>query len=273
MVGVLNRLGLEVSEVRADLSACHLPAGSVCLVHCSLRGVGRLAEGPATLARALKDVLGPRSTIVVPAFTARNSTTTRRFRLLTAGMTAEEVADEETKIEAFDRDTTPAQDVGAFAEFIRRHPSAVRSNHPQTSFAAVGPAARALTDGHALDCHLGNRSPLGKLYAADAIVLLLGIAAEGFGDVCTCFHLAEHRLPTAAPWRLYRAYVAEAGSRALREFVAAELDDSDFGRIGAEMAAEAAFVRHGHVGNAAAIWFPLRAAVDFAATWMARCRS
>lgn len=258
------------AELRSDLSVLGLPVGSTYLIHSSLRRIGPLADGPSTLAEALADVLGPRSTIVVPTFTARNSTTTPRFRRLVAGMTLEQIAIEEAKISGFDRSTTPAQDVGAFAEFIRRRPEAVRSDHPQTSFTALGPTATELTRDHALDCHLGERSPLAKLYTADAIVLLLG---EGLEDVCTCFHLAEHRLPTPAPRRLFRCYVLEDGRRTLREFMAAEVDDSDFGRLGAAMAVGSPFVRCGRVGRTTASWFPLRAAVDFAVGWMSRWRA
>ena len=146
---------LSQAEIRSDLSMLGLPVGSTYLIHSSLRRVGPLADGPSTLAEALQDALGPQSTIVVPTFTARNSTTTRRFRRLTAGMTPEQIVAEEAKIEGFDQSATPAQDVGAFAELIRRHPEAVRSDHPQTSFTALGPAATELTRDHALDCHLG----------------------------------------------------------------------------------------------------------------------
>ncbi|MDQ4039156.1 MAG: AAC(3) family N-acetyltransferase [Actinomycetota bacterium] len=261
---------LSRAEIRSDLSMLGLPVGATYLIHSSLRRLGPLANGPSTLAEALQDVLGPRSTIVVPTFTARNSMTTRRFRRLTAGMTPEQIATEEAKIEGFDRLATPAQDVGAFAEFIRRRPEAVRSDHPQTSFTALGPAAIELTRDHALDCHLGERSPLAKLYIADAIVLLLG---EGIDGGCTCFHLAEHRLQTPAPRRLFRCYVLEGGRRTLREFTAAEAEDSDLGRLGVAMAAGSPFVHRGRVGRTTASWFPLRAAVDFAVDWMSRWRT
>ncbi|MDQ2879750.1 MAG: AAC(3) family N-acetyltransferase [Actinomycetota bacterium] len=260
---------LDRAKMRSDLSMLGLPVDSTYLIHSSLRRVGPLADGVATLAEALQDVLGPRSTIVVPTFTARNSTTNRRFRRLATDMTPEQIAAEEAKIEGFDRSTTPAQDVGAFAEFIRRRPESVRSDHPQTSFTALGPAATELTRDHALGCHLGERSPLAKLYTADAIVLLLG---EGLEDVCTCFHLAEHRLSTPAPQRLFRCFVLEGGRRTLCEFMAADADDSDFGRIGAVMAARSPFVHRGRVGRTMASWFPLRAAVDFAVDWMSRWR-
>lgn len=260
---------VDRARIRSDLSILGLPVGSTYLIHSSLRQVGPLTDGVATLAQALQDVLGSRSTIVVPTFTARNSTTSHRFRRLVAGMTPEQIAAEEAKIEAFDRTKTPAQDVGAFAEFIRQHPEAVRSDHPQTSFTALGPAATELTRDHALDCHLGERSPLEKLYTADATVLLLG---EGFEAACTCFHLAEHRLPTPPPQRLHRCYVLEGDRRTLREFMAAEADDSDFGHLGAAMAAQSPFVRRGRVGQTTASSFPLCAAVDFAVDWMSRCR-
>jgi aminoglycoside 3-N-acetyltransferase len=257
------------ARIRLELSMLGPPVGGTYLIHSSLRQVGPLADGAATLLEALQDVLGPRSTIVVPTFTARNSTTTPRFRRLVAGMTPEQIAAAEAKIEGFDRSITPAQDVGVFAEFIRRRPEAVRSDHPQTSFTALGPTASELTRDHSLDCHLGERSPLAKLYTANAIVLLLG---EGIEGACTCFHLAEHRLPTPAPQRLFRCYGLEDGRRTLREFMAAEADDSDFGRLGAAMVARSSFVHRGRVGRTTASWFPLRAAVDFAVDWMSQWR-
>jgi aminoglycoside 3-N-acetyltransferase len=264
---VVDRATLCFEALCFDLSTLGLPRGQVFLIHSSLRRIGPLPAGPATLLDALWDVLGLHSTIVVPAFTAQNSTTTRRFRQLTNGMTAEKVSAEEAKIEGFDRSRTPAQDVGAFAEFIRRHRGSVRSDHPQTSFAALGPAAAQLLDDHALDCHLGERSPLARLYAADAIVLLLGV---GF-DVCTCFHLAEYRLATPAPRRLFRCYVQDGNERILREFIAAEVDDSDFGRLGEVMTARS-FVRRGRVGRTTVCWFPFRQGVDFAVDRMSRWR-
>lgn len=83
--------------------------------------------------------------------------------------------------------------MGVIAETVRTWPGAVRSMHPQTSFAAVGLKAEELMDGHTLDHTLGKRSRLKRLEEANATVLLLGV---GF-DKCTAFHLAEYRLPSA----------------------------------------------------------------------------
>ncbi len=254
-------------EVARDFRALGLPSDAVYLVHSSLRRVGALQGGPKTLVDAMRDVCGPRSTIVVPTFTAGNSTTTRAYRRRTAGMSGRQLLDEEARIPGFDRETTPSQDVGVVAEYVRNASGSTRSNHPQTSFGAVGPCAEDLVGVHELDCHLGEKSPMSWLYDNDAVVVLIGV---GF-DVCTCFHLAEYRLDRPAPPRLYRTFVRTGERRELREFFAPETDDRDFGRLGDEMAAEP-FVHVGRIAHAPVRWFPMRAGVDFAVRWMNRCR-
>jgi aminoglycoside 3-N-acetyltransferase len=120
---------------------------------------------------------------------------------------------------------------------------------------------------HELASHLGPRSPLGALYQADAMVLLLGV---GF-SVCTAFHLAEYRQP-APRERGYECVVLDDGKRVVRRFVGLDLCDSDFAALGAEFAARDGSVRTGMVGNATGQLMPLRRAVDFAVGWMGEHR-
>lgn len=262
-----SRRGWRVTQ-EAEQARLGITPAPAYLVHSSLRRIAPTPSGPAGLLALLQAELPVGSTLVVPTTTTQTSTTTRRFRALTAGMSPEQVAAEENKIEAYSFSATPAQDVGYFAEFLRCRPGAVRSDHPQTSFAALGPLAADLMHDHRLDSHLGEHSPLARLYAVDAVVLLLGV---GF-DVCTCFHLAEHRLPAPAQRRQFSCYVLENGLRVRREFMAPEADDSDFAQIGEAMA-DASFVHRAPFASAMATWFPIRAAVDFAATWMSDHRS
>jgi aminoglycoside 3-N-acetyltransferase len=159
--------------------------------------------------------------------------------------------------------------MGAFAEYLRTRPSAARSSHPQVSFAALGPGAQACTSVHDLDCHLGDRSPLGWLYAADAAILLLGVGYSA----CTAFHLAEYHLP-GAPQRRYRCFTAQGGTRLEHEFTDIDLDDSDFGLLGSDLESAAergalAGLRRGQVGSAVCRLVPMRTAVDFAYSWLA----
>lgn len=254
-------------RLAADLVALGLRAGQDLLVHCSMRRLGPVAAGPATLLAALRQAAGPAATLVVPTQTTANSTTSRVFRAATQGLDPTALAAFEARMPGFDRASTPSSGMGVFAEHVRRQPAAVRSGHPQVSFAALGPRAAEITAIHDLDCHLGERSPLARLYAAGAAILLLGVGYEA----CLALHLAEYRLPWPPPEQAYRCYTIEDGQRVRRDFVAAQLDDSDFGQAGAALDGQP-FVRHGLVGDGVSRVLDLRSAVDFGTGWMAEHR-
>jgi aminoglycoside 3-N-acetyltransferase len=143
----------------------------------------------------------------------------------------------------------------------------VRSDHPQTSFAAVGARAAELMRDHRLESHHGDQSPLGRLEAADARVLLLGVDFA----VTTAFHLAEYRLPDT-PTRTYTCLVATPPGRRWVTYEDILLDASDFGRLGAEFERTGGAVRTGAVGSAWCRLFGMRDAVAFATTWLSRNR-
>ncbi|WP_203996662.1 aminoglycoside N(3)-acetyltransferase [Virgisporangium aurantiacum] len=250
------------------LRAAGVRLGRDLLVHCAMRRIGRVDGGPATLLAALTAVVGTDATIVVPAQTTENSVSSAAYRRTTAGMTPAEREAYEERMPGFDVDTTPSQHMGLFAEHVRTRPDAVRSAHPQTSFAAVGARAADLMRRHDLDCHLGEQSPLGGLYAGDADILLLGVGYAG----CTALHLAEYRLPPPRPSRSYRCFVSVDGRRVRRDFEDLDLDPTDFDRLGADLDREA-FVRHGRVGAAPTRVLPVRASVDFAVGWLTKKRA
>jgi aminoglycoside 3-N-acetyltransferase len=262
------RAALGRERIASELAALEIASAPALLVHCSMRRIGWIEGGSATLAAALLDVLGPQATLVVPTQTADNSTTTRAFRAATRGMSPAQVAQMEARIPAFDRACSPSHGMGSLAEHIRRHPGSVRSDHPQVSFAALGPKSDKLMQVHDLDCHLGERSPLGSLYTADAQVLLLGVGYEA----CTALHLAEYRLPWALASQTYRCYRMESARRVLTEFVAARLDDTDFHLLGRELDMKP-FARRGRVGYAQARALRMRDAVDFAVVWLTTHRT
>ncbi|MGH3223454.1 MAG: aminoglycoside N(3)-acetyltransferase [Streptosporangiaceae bacterium] len=253
-----------------DLRALGIRRGQDLLVHCSLRQVGFLEGGAATLLDSIVDVAGPMATLVVPTQTTLNSLSSRAFLAATAGFEAEERAEFIAAMPGFDPASTPSTGMGAFAEYVRTHPSAIRSSHPQASFAALGPRARACTSVHDLECHLGDRSPLGWLYRADAAILLLGVGYSA----CVAFHLAEYHQLKPPPLRLYHCFIAGAQGRVVREFLDIELDDSDFELLGAELDRIAepdrsSVLRQGRVGSAGCRLMQLRPAVDFGSRWLA----
>ncbi|MFC8285017.1 aminoglycoside N(3)-acetyltransferase [Streptomyces cyaneofuscatus] len=251
------------------LSALGVRPGDVLLVHASLRAVGPVSGGPETVLAALRRAVGRDGTVVVPSFTPENSDTSPHYRARVRGLDAEAREAVRASMAPFDPATTPAPSVGALAETVRTAAGAERSGHPQTSFAAIGPAAGKLLAGHRPDCHLGEDSPLARLYEADARVLLLG---TGY-DTCTAFHLGEYRRP-GPPLRTYRCVVTLRGVRQWWAYEDVALDDGDFASLGAafEEAAGPGDVRTGLLGSAPCRLLRLRAAVDFATGWLTEHR-
>jgi aminoglycoside N3'-acetyltransferase len=145
--------------------------GSVLLVHTSFRRVRPVEGGPAGLILALRETLGPKGTLVMPAWTGDDST-------------------------PFDPARTPAAaDLGVTADTFWRLPGVLRSGHP-FAFAAAGPeAARILADPLPLPPHI-PASPAGRVHELDGQVLLLGVGH----DANTTLHLAE--IIGGAPYRV-----------------------------------------------------------------------
>lgn len=249
-------------SLAGDLRRLGVSGGETLLLHSSLSSLGWVCGGPATVVNALLDVLGPAGTLVVPAQTGDNSDPAgwRRppvpgawWSVIRANMPA-----------TFEG--SPSRGMGRIAETVRGWPGARRSTHPQTSFAAVGPGAERILHPHPLNCALGDRSPLGRLYGLDARVLLLGVDHA----VNTSLHLAEYRL-TDPPLETNGCAIEVSGDRQWVTYTDVDLDESDFARLGAEFDA-AGQTSTGKVGSATARLFRQRDAVDFATGWLAQHR-
>ncbi|MET3988099.1 AAC(3) family N-acetyltransferase [Streptomyces sp. PvR034] len=257
----------STAALAARLRLLGVRPGGRLLVHASLGGTGLRAE---RLRAALVEVLGPRGTLVVPAFTTSNSRTSTSHLARTAGMSGAELRAFRARMPGFDPARTPSEDMGVFAEAVRTAPGAARSGHPQTSFAVLGHGARRFAAGHRLACHLGEDSPLGTLCREGGQVLMINV---GF-SVCSAFHLAEYRIPKP-PLRMYACVVKVnlPGRRQGEEWTAYEdvaLDDSDFAEIGRDFPPSK--VRAGQLGGASVKIFGIRDAVDHAVTWMTENR-
>ncbi|MFG2134143.1 aminoglycoside N(3)-acetyltransferase [Streptomyces sp. NPDC048751] len=258
------------ASLAADLRRLGCAQGTTLLVHASLGSMGPVRDGARTVVRALRAVLGPEGTLVVPAFTAGNSRTSPQYIARTRGMTDSRLREFHDVMEPFRASSTPSEGMGRIAEEVRRTAGARRSGHPQTSFAALGAHAERVTAWHAEDCHLGEQSPLGRLYELGAHILLLGV---GF-DVCTAFHLAEYRPP--GPTRRYDCKVLVDGTPRWTSSVDVDLHDEDFGPLGRWLETRSrddgptadGRIAHGRVGNAESRLLPLRWAVDSAVEWM-----
>ena len=205
----------------ADLRALGLAAGDRVVVHSSLRAVGR---GPAEVADALLEAVGPSGLVVVPTFTYDTP--------------------------SFDPTTTAAR-TGALPEEVRRRPEAVRSRHHSHSVAAIGAGAAQLCAGHERLAATDVGSPLDRLADIGGLVLLLGVGHTAN----TTVHVGEFhagvpylRIPFSPDWPTGGDTRFAGCSRA-------------FGALERPLRSRGA-VRDGRIGNAAAQLVPGRAVIE-----------
>lgn len=255
------RTRLSLAE---DLRRLGLEAGMDLLVHGSLRSLGWVCGGPVAVIQALLDVLTPQGTLMMPTHSADLSDP--------AGWENPPVPQSwwptiRETMPAFDPHITPSRGLGMLPEVFRCWPGARRSNHPLFSFAAIGRHAALLTEGHALDYGLGEGSPLARLYELNGWVLLLGVGYHSN----TSFHLAEYRIPGVKTIGEGCPIVRD-GERTWDIHQEIVLNSDPFGRLG--VAFEKTHpVKMGNVGSAVCRFFRQRAAVDYAADWLASSRS
>lgn len=144
--------------------------GRQVVVHSSLSSFGHVDGGADTLCRILMDVVGDRGTILMPAFTARET--------MPAGPRASSVS--------FHPELPVSREVGVVAETFRRLGTVLRSNHPTHSFSAWGHNGRGMLSTQRDNNVLG---PLKKLNVVQGDVVLLGVTLRA----ATAIHLAEEQ--------------------------------------------------------------------------------
>jgi len=148
-------------QIADELARLGVEPGGVLLVHTSFSRTGPVGGGPEGLIEALRGVLGPEGTLVMPSMTD----------------------DDE---HPFDPSRTACHGMGVVADTFWRMPGVLRSDSPH-AFAAVGPRAALITAPHPLDLPHGPDSPVGRVHDLDGQVLLLGVEQDGN----TTIHLGE----------------------------------------------------------------------------------
>jgi aminoglycoside 3-N-acetyltransferase len=243
-----------------------LGAGDTVIVHTALSRLGWVPGGAAGVVAALVDVVTEAGTLVMPTQTPHLSDPANWENPPVPESWWEAIRNETP---AFDPQVTPSRGMGVVPECFRTLPGALRSAHPQVSFAAWGSEAQDILDGHHAGDAFGESSPLAALYARDARVLLLGCGYES----CTALHLAEVR----ATWpgkhrRREGAPVHVEGERRWIWFEDLATDGGDFAAVGATFDADVALGVQGRVGIGLARLLPMRPLVDHAVAWMSRHR-
>jgi aminoglycoside 3-N-acetyltransferase len=255
-------------SLRGQLRDLGVRPGSVLLTHSSFAALGWVCGGPVALAQALLDVLGPDGTLVVPTHTPENSDPEGWRHPPVPESWWPVIRDE---MPGFDPAITPSRWMGLLAETVRTWPGALRSDHPHTSFAAVGRDAAAVVADHQLDEMLGDASPVGRVYRLDGDVLLLGVGHESNSSL----HLAEYRVAVPKRTRHGAAVRTRAGdggwTRTWTWWEDVDVDERDFVDVGADFDGSGATML-GRVGGAVCRLLRQRELVDFAVDWFTRHR-
>lgn len=176
-------------------------------VHASLRSMGQVEGGAATVIEALQAAVGHEGLVGMPGFTRVAYPPPDMDRNT---LSQEEIDRIEHAVTGYDITSSPTQDMGVLAETFRTWPATIRSMHPTTSVCLNGPDAEALTWPHGAAWATGSDSPFGRMMdRAGMKILLIGVDWTR----CTPLHTAEsfaeyqrHKVrryksgPGDAPW-------------------------------------------------------------------------
>ncbi|GAA0445691.1 aminoglycoside 3-N-acetyltransferase [Streptomyces olivaceiscleroticus] len=260
------------ARLRRDLTALGLAEGDAVMFHTRMSALGYVAGGPETVIGALGEVVGKRGTLMVTC--GWNDAPPYDFvswpQAWQDALRAEHPAYDPLISEADHAN-------GRLPEALRRLPGAVRSRHPDASFAALGAAAEELMADHPWDGPHGPGSPLARLVDIGGRVLLLGAPL----DSLTLLHHAEALAD--APGKRFVTYeqpVVVGGERVWRRFHDIDSEEGAFDYssvvpegtwpfevIVRDMLA-AGIGSSGRVGAAESHLFDARDVVDFGVAWI-----
>jgi aminoglycoside 3-N-acetyltransferase len=153
---------LKPDQITAQLRSLGVERGSVLVVHTAFSKLAPLEGGPQALIHVLQSAVGSGGTLVMPS-----------------------MSDDDDH--PFDPHSSPCLGMGVVADTFWRMPGVLRSDSPH-AFAASGPKASLITAPHPPDVPHALNSPIGRIYALDGQVLLLGVGH----DANTTVHLAEN---------------------------------------------------------------------------------
>lgn len=257
------------SRIVKDLLNLGVRRGGLLMVHANLGRLGPVVGKSQSVIEALLDALSPDGTLL--AYTGWDD---NPFHL------AEQSQEWQTacraELPAFDVLRSRARrQCGPLAERLRTWPGAIRSNHPEASFVALGANAEALTADQDRNDPYGVRSPLGHLVKGDGQVLLLGAPL----DQITLVHHAESIAKVRQKRRVQYEMPVKVGENVRWErfddidtsagaFPYEAVIEEDILTFLSKMLKASGLVNRGTVGRASSYLFSAPRFADYAARWM-----
>jgi len=159
----MAKKGWSKEELCRDLrDSCEVHGGDIVIIHSSMKEIGRVQDGTKTTVAAIKEVITPAGTVVMPALSSPQPD--GRFYMA----------------------KTPSR-VGLVTEVFRVSEGVKRSKHPTHSICAWGKRADEVLAGHEKTSGAGVGSPLHRATDAGADVLMIGCDLR----TCTLVHVSE----------------------------------------------------------------------------------
>ncbi len=241
------------------------------MVHARMSALGWMTGGMDAIVWALRDTVGPDGTLL--AFTGWEDSPYH----VSSWPASWQAAYQDQP--PFDPAVSAARrDFGRFPERLRTWPGAQRSNHPEVSFTALGPAAPHLLADPSDEDPWGIEGPLGQLVAADGQVLMLGALLK----TLTLCHHAESiaqvegkryhhytvpvRVGEAVEWRNYRTLDTFYGT--LPYWDREDLNITSWVGTMADQAVAAGATTHGSVDTCPLVVVSARQATDAVKQWI-----
>lgn len=255
------------AQLVKDLRQLGVAEGDVLMTHESISAVGWVLGGPAVVGSALLEVIGPAGTWIKYVGSEDSCYEMELWPEEVQKLCREHFP-------PFNPATTRAcREWGILTEYLRTWPGALRSAHPDGSFAAVGPKAAWLIAPHPLQNGLGPGSPLERIIEGDGKVLLLGAPYE----TATLIHHSEYVAHVPNKRRVCYQTPIQGESGQAQWVQIEELDSSNgiadygpgdyFHQIVTTFVAEGQ-ARTGLVGHAHSVLMEARKLHEFAVAWL-----
>jgi len=169
-------------QIAQQVKELGVTPGDTVMLHASVGAIGWIAGGPSEVLGGVLDAIGPDGTLMMYVGWEGSP-----YDLL---VNARQVPPALLQLwPAYDPTMSRAMHAWSIlTEYLRTWPGAKRSQHPDSSFAAVGRLAVELTQDHPLQYGMGEGSPLAKLCQHGGKILLLGAPLSSL----TLLHHAEH---------------------------------------------------------------------------------
>ncbi|MDD3926571.1 MAG: AAC(3) family N-acetyltransferase [bacterium] len=234
----------ESVTVISELTRMGVEDGDLLIVHCAFKSIALPGFSPQDMIRALMTAAGADGTIMMPTFTYSYSGIWNTV--------------------PFNPETTPGYLNGVLSEALRQYPGALRSGHPTYSVAAIGKYAEKITSNREMCSPLGKGSSWDEAITLGGKILLLGVNSSRNSSL----HYAEvlaglpyNHIPFRKFWGSTALMEKDGQVNEVplaREYPACS---DAFGAADIYLE-ERGMLRHGRIGNAAAMLMNGREVVD-----------